>query len=226
MNNHETNERNQWVLASAIRLIDAAIRTCPVEMEWFNAGIGYANSYRDDVWVTGNWNSVDRWNYETKEREFVSDVPERLAKALERIGVEIEWLDENTPCGNCYRLIRTEPDSYHWKAEYVISDGEITCAECIRENLEDYIELFVNDADKCITFVSDSELEEIGFERYNDHEYENGWHPGQTDNPHKIYEEIRERVSDETEIVFYLDEKSQFYIRFSAFVRNPNENDD
>jgi hypothetical protein len=74
---------------------------------------GYTNP--ETAIVTANWNHI----------------PAKVAKAFELLGCEIEWSDEWTTCQECGRMVRTEPDCWHWKPSYVIrNECELLCLEC------------------------------------------------------------------------------------------------
>ena len=74
----------------------------------------------------------------------------------------------------------------------------------------------------------ESKLVEIGFTQWepNDpHTYESGWYPGQTDTPEEVMAAIREH-DEECEVVFLLNGSGQFDIRWSAYTRNPDSDDE
>ncbi len=216
------------IFENAVRLIKAATG------EEYGDGMavtdiiaGYAEpGYPSDaVVVLGDWNprhvaGEDRWNSTDPN----VTMPVRLAKALERIGAEIEWCDEWSQCGECYRAVRTSENSYHWKPSYAwIGEYGIVCHECLTSLGEDALEGYINDATKCVTWCEPSHVESFGFVKWepgDEHTYESGWHPGQTDTPEPVLTEIIERNPD-AQVVFFLDESSQFYIRFSAYFRIP-----
>ena len=197
-----------------------------------DVGVGYAEpGYHDDetVWVLGDWN--DKSHFEELPGgggKWITDntAPSRLFAALERIGVQGEWSDEWQRCDHCQRIFRTSGDSYMWKPFYVdfYDDGYYDyslCGECVRDPdfIEEALEGFVNHPTKVITFLDADELESFGWVRYNETPYESGFHPGQNDDARQIFKEIREQYPDR-QVVFFLDEASQFYIRFSAFTNN------
>ena len=96
---------------------------------------GYDSKY--DVIATGNWNSVDRYNHEKRERVFVSDLPKRIGNLFEKLGIEVEWSDEWEACYDCGKLVRTQPDSYGWTPEFTYDDNGLYCKECKSEEQED-----------------------------------------------------------------------------------------
>ncbi len=66
-----------------------------------------------------------------------------------------------------------------------------------------------------------------GFTRVpEDGAFENGWHPGQTVDPDVIRRELLAEHGDDIEVVFALVENSQFYIRFAAYWRLPEPEED
>lgn len=190
-------------------------------------GIGYADKWNgDEVWVTGNWN--DRFRSDRIGRRIKDETPGRLFDALERIGVNGEWYDEFDKCCHCGKLFRTKPDSYSWKPYFVsLNDGDMMCGDCVLDPdfFDDVLNEFVNNPERVVAFCDDRELIERGWSRFNtEHQFENGWHPGQTDNPRLIFEQIEKEFSNH-DILFWLDENSQFYIGFSAFIK-PQEREE
>lgn len=101
---------------------------------------GYAEKGYDDpesgLIATGNWNRVSQYNRETQRVESISDLPERVGKCLEKLGVELEWSDEWSCCDDCSKLIRTQPDSHFWTPSYVADydKGTFLCKECAKQD--------------------------------------------------------------------------------------------
>ena len=189
---------------------------------------GYASpryGSADATIVLGNWNTK-RYAREgdaplTKDET----MPARLARVLERAGAEVEWLDEWTSCSECYRAIRTEPDSYGWKPEYAwLGDCDIVCSACLLEDVAGSIDAgdYVNNPDKAITWADGATLEREGWTQWapdDPRQYESGWHPGQDDNPREILASIL-AADEDAEVVFLIDSTGQFDIRFSAYTRD------
>lgn len=177
---------------------------------------GYAEpGYSGEVIATGNWNNIDQWDNEKKCRVFLSDIPERVCNLLEKLGVEIEWSDEWSKCLDCGKLVRIHGDSYHWQPSFAKVNGELFCHECIEEDPESYLAELEGDESKCMTL--DIDLTEYGYKQYNEESYESGWHPGQTDNPKVIAQELRKRGIEK--FIFTLDENSQFYSKYSVYTK-------
>lgn len=202
-----------------------------------NIGVGYAEpSYHDaeTVWVLGNWN--DRGpsgHYEDVNGSRVwikpeptkrEALPSRLAQALENIGVECEWLDEWQECQSCYKLVRTEPNSYSWTPAYVWHEDEFLCASCAREEGEDILSSFVNNANNAVTdWATEEFLFSFGYEDWTeDDHYANGWFDGMDDDPKKILAAILKREPSAS-VIFRISEQSQFYLRFKVYGKVSHE---
>lgn len=187
---------------------------------------GYGSD--DSVVVLGDWNPK-RWASEGDAPLTPAErLPSRLARSLERVGANIEWLDEWTSCSECLRAVRTQPDSYSWQASFVVTeDGDTFCLDCLIAQGEDALTEYVNDARKCVSWCEPSHVESFGYVKWESgdpHDYESGWHPGQDDDPSAILASIH-AAQPGADVVFFLDESSQFYVRFSAYVRQPRDDD-
>lgn len=175
----------------------------------------------DAVVVMGNWNPKRFVREGDAPLTDDENVGPRVADRLVEAGAEIEWYDEWARCGGCYRAVRTSGDSYSWKPYYVMTECEITCADCAREDVETYLEGYINNPSNAVTWIGPAEMVAAGWEQWepgNPQQYENGWHPGQNDNPHDIMAEIH-RANPDAEVVFLIDSNGQFDIRFSAWIR-------
>lgn len=176
------------------------------------------------VAVFGNWNPR-RW---ARDGEPALEKSERLAPrlgdALEHAGAELEWLDEWVMCSECYRAVRTKPNSYSWKPSFAwVNECEPVCAQCMLEDVVTYVEEgnYVNNASKAITWADSQDLISAGFERWkpgDEQNYQNGSHEGMDDDPKTILATIL-AADEDAEVVFLLDEASQFYVGFSAWTR-------
>ncbi len=188
---------------------------------------GYGSISGNDVVVFGNWN--DKQTYlpprdDESVGEWVTDstLPSRLARTLERIGAEVEWYDEWYECQGCYRAVRATGDSYMWKPSYSMTDGEILCHDCLRDCGMDGLSAYINNASTAVTWADGTYLESFGFVKHapgDPQTYENGWFPGQDDNPETILAELMDGHDDNDRwVVFLIDSVGQFDMHFSAYV--------
>lgn len=180
---------------------------------------GYGND--ESVVVFGNWNPKRFPRGDDAPLTKSENVGPRLAEALENIGAEVEWLDEWTRCDDCYRAMRTQPNSYSWAMYGAWWDSGYVCADCLKEHLEDFItgEDFVNNANKCLMPDLKGALVDLGYiqwEEGNPHYYESGWHPGQDDKPADVLDMIKSH-NENLDVVFVLLGSGQFDIRWAAF---------
>jgi hypothetical protein len=86
----------------------------------------------------GDWNKVKGWE---QGKGYVAElpdgnVPKRLMRALEKVGVECEWYDEWTMCDDCGAAMRSQPDSHWWKPTAIVNldKGSCLCPECAQEH--------------------------------------------------------------------------------------------
>jgi len=160
---------------------------CAVEsIQWYE---GYANEGADGLIVAGNWNTIDTYNCETERREPIpgGDVMVRLGEILERAGCEIVWSDMVTGCDDCGRCIETEPDSYHWRPEFVHGDGEIYCLACMDGNWQEELDGLAKS--NGVTSVADLDPSEYGYTAVRELRFGwDGWHK-----PERLVEQMRGR---------------------------------
>lgn len=175
----------------------------------------------DTVLVSGNWNSKRRYN---ESPTWASEHPVRLGNALESVGAELVWMDEWAQCAECYRVVRTEPDSYIWKPSYIwVDDCGIVCAECVRKDVESVLGEFINNPNNAFPFdVSFSELGFEPWEPHNHHVYETGFHSGQDDKPQNVLDDIH-HLFPNAEVVFSIDHVGQFDVRWLAHFRQESD---
>lgn len=176
--------------------------------------------------VLGNWNPT-RWVNDRNPAPLTpaETMPARLAHSLERVGAEVEWGDEWSQCQGCFKAVRTEPDSYSWTPSFAFTDDGFYCHNCMREDGIDALAGYINDPTKCISWCEPEHVVGLGFLKWepgNEHNYANGWYPGQDDDPTPILAEIR-RQHEDAQVVFFLDSVGQFDLRFSAYFRQTKE---
>jgi hypothetical protein len=160
------------------------------------------------------------------------DVIERIDEILSKSGIEHEgaenelgefgFSDEYTMCSCCYTYLKTTPDHYGWQPRYITIGTDYIdymCLDCAKDYKAEYVEERINNTDSAIrlNFINENDLEELGFKRYNVHSFESGYHAGQNDEPKEVFKKLSSYYD---EILFTIDETSQFYMKFSAWVRS------
>lgn len=127
--------------------------------------------------------------------------------------------DEYTMCGCCYNYLKTTPNYYGELPDFVTIENEYFCLECAKDHKKQYIEERINDANNAIRFnlINEDDLNKLGFARYNVDSFESGYHAGMNDEPKEIFEKLSKHYN---QIIFIIDESSQFYTKFSDWVRN------
>jgi hypothetical protein len=138
----------------------------------------------------------------------------RLANILDRMGYEVEWLDEWTTCQHCYKAFRTQPDSYSWKmyGAFLENTCEMICGSCLADNPDWIIDEYINDPHRAITFNLD--LAEAGWVEV-DGDWRNGWY-GQEDKPEEV---VKQHVGVGQDFVFVIDSVGQFELAFKLWIR-------
>jgi hypothetical protein len=141
------------------------------------------------------------WNYFYRE---IGDI-------LERAGYAIEWEDEWTRCGGCKKALRTSPDSYSWQPSFITTEDDCYCVECL--TTEDIDATFQNDPCRAVNLAG-VDMTAHGYVEIQCG-FESGGFPGQNDNPQAIYDDLVSRGY--RDIVFQVNEQSQFYIGFCVW---------
>jgi hypothetical protein len=140
--------------------------------------------------------------------------PKRLCAILERAGYDVEWEDEYARCSQCRNAIRISPNSYSWKALFItFDDGDFFCSDCIKEDLDRYEEHLLNHSNRADTL--DIDWSKRGFTQFNKESYENGWHPGQNDDPNVIVK----MLPVDHDFLFTVPFVGQFDIYFDCWIK-------
>ena len=164
----------------------------------------------------GNWwgESLSRKGDPTYVKD--DDPVIRVGKVLERCGHELEWLDEWWVCSECGGAVRNTSDSYSWRPYYhIFNECEPVCGDCIKADPSAYIEDLLNNDEDAVTF--DLNLTALGFEQVpEDVWYENGWHPGQDDDPREIGPRMTPEGHDR---IWLINSVGQFDMRFTMWTR-------
>ena len=139
--------------------------------------------------------------------------PRGVDSLLESYGYEIHWSDEWATCDDCGRAVRTSADCYAWSPSYICGDGGITCTDCLVGDAGSYLESLENNPRTALS-IQAIDPGEYGYVLISGR-YEAGFHAGMTDDPEKVYTELV--VGGCRRVLFKIDERSQFYIRFSVW---------
>jgi len=144
------------------------------------------------------------WNY----------FPRDIGNLLEKAGFEIEWSDEWTTCEDCGKALRTSPNSYDWQPSYLHAKDscEFLCLDCAENEMEDILESYENDPRAA--FNDHVDPADYGYHKLEG-DFESGFHPGQNDDPKKIY--ARLKAAGHERLLFVIDRVQQFDVSFSIW---------
>jgi hypothetical protein len=188
---------------------------------WDNMYCDFADTHDGETYVIfDDWNSLNKF---VKEVKSVLGIPEENKDyEIEReLDVSFVFSDEYTTCSDCNHIIRTSPTHYGWQPDFYIGDGFIVCGECFRgesDYQEAYIEERINNPKNALQgdLITEDNLQELGFAKFNTDSYESGLHYGQNDDPEKIYNNLKENYED---VLFKITSTGQFDIDFDVWVR-------
>lgn len=182
--------------------------------QWFvdkypdtNSAHGCAEpGYDDKPVILANWNNI----------------PQKVYDSLESHGYSCEWEDEWLTCDECYKAFRSSPNSYGWEMFGYIGDGFAVCGNCI--DWDDYLDGMENKPRKAVTCSLFYKFEDEITSRYTliKDDFENGFHPGQNDNPAEIIESLL-RQDPSGKYLFVITSQGQFDIEFSVYKRNETD---
>lgn len=174
---------------------------------------GYSEpGYSGEKIALANWNNISVYNKETNSFDVKDNTMPRLANILEKMGYSLEWSDEWAICNCCGKAVRTQADSYSWTASFIIDNGELLCHECI--DPQEFLESLEGDHHRANT-IDHIDPANYGYVKQSER-YENGWYPGQTDNPAEIAKQLREKGHER--FLFGIDSVGQFDVRFNVYI--------
>lgn len=199
----------------------------------------YANEYGEPGYgsvgttmvVLGNyWCRCDKLGTDDNGRVNLHDHAAhhpRIWQQMEDQGVEFEWCDEWCVDYDAGKAYRTQPDSYSWQPTAMYTeDGDLLTPD---SDIDEWIEWAADEPTRCLMRRYRDQLQGAGFVKWepgNEQDYQSGWHEGMTDDPKAVTDQIRQALGDGAEIVFVLDETSQFYVGFSVWTRETDETDE
>lgn len=162
--------------------------------------------------------AVDIYNGRLAKQKYRNHIA-RIGALADRLGWGVEWSDEWFTCsgmGGCNKAVRSSGDSYGWTASYFMGDGEIQCVECVLDDPEGLEEHLTDNPNAADTMGVDWHARGWRLTRPN---FENGWHPGQDDNPAEILKGLN---LSKVEALFSIDGVGQFDCHFSLYIRPRN----
>ena len=168
------------------------------------------DGYPDKTLLTANWNKINSVN--------LTDYIEN------ELDIKTHWCDEWMSCTVCDKAVRSISDSYGWQPSYVyISDCEIACPQCWEDYIDNIIEYYGNSYERAIPYDMIELLEKEGFTCYKDEDdyctvFENGWYPGQNDNPESIAAKVKSQWPNCT-YIFAIQATGQFDIHFVVLIK-------
>lgn len=143
----------------------------------------------------------------------------RIWAQMEAQGIQFEWSDEWVIDHDNSKCYRSTGDSYQWQPSYTYNDnGDILTPD---DDLSDWIDWADCNPSRCLFsgMFTEAQMVEAGWTKFNEDQYEHGFHPGMTDTPQQVETAIKAAHGDDVCYVFMLDENSQFYSKFSAYYR-------
>lgn len=188
---------------------------------------GYSLDHEDGFFVIGDWWCHDHnCDYPRKDdgkwrlHDVCNHYPSLMEKLIEA-GMETAFYDEwiVTHDSSPSKAYRTQPDSYSWQSSILWTNGDFLTPD---DGIEPWIEWCLENGQGFGSRPwSEADLIAQGFTEY-ECGYESGWFDGQTDDPDKVMAEVKKAVGEDMDVLPYLKESSQFYIRFCMFVRPKN----
>jgi len=166
---------------------------------------GYSAEYAEPGYDTPKRGILfNNWNF----------FPSRVTDLLEKYGFAIEWEDEWSTCQDCGKAVRTSPDSYGWQPSYfILNECELFCRDCAP--MDEYLESLEDNPRRALNdHINPANYGYIKLEG----EFENGFHPGQNDNPKDIY--ARLHAQGHKRLLFNIDSVGQFDMQFSIWKKD------
>jgi hypothetical protein len=183
------------------------------DLDWYDK---YADPREDSGKgiLTANWNQFPRqgnteFNWSAKGRRF--------QRILESMGYQLEWSDQTDRCSHCNGCIHTDAQYYGDKSHYaVLGECDVVCEECIRKDFaEEYLEGLEGN-DRSAVNIRGINPAKYGYTEVQCG-FENGFHPGQNDDPRQIKRELEARGYKG--ILFEISDSGPFDVHFCAWCR-------
>ena len=192
-----------------------------LEDEDYNVADGYAEPWYDIELggkgiILADWNDKSHYDRDAGKWVVTDDKMPRLAELAERLGFDIEWVDEWAVC-DCGKAFRTSGNSYSWRMfGWYNEDEGYQCGECVKADPDDYIDWLVMEHTRANTILDDEELEAAGFAEVPII-FEHGLYGGQDASPERIAGALEELRYDK---LFSISSVGQFETAFVVWVRS------
>lgn len=150
----------------------------------------------------------------------------RICNRLEELGIELVWHDEWVVDSENSKAYRANADSHGWTPSYVVTDdGQMLTPD---DDIDTWLEWATNTPSRCLTrsFIDGDMpalLRERGWVLHADR-FETGFHPGQTDRPQTMFDEVR-KTHPTDDVLFTLDGVGQFDAQWSVWCKPEPEED-
>ena len=177
-----------------------------------NLDIQYGETLEDKDCLVANWNEYEKL--------------ENMFETMNKYGYDIEllWSDTYQQCSSCYKYFDGLPAYYGDQSNTGIwvSDCDYLCPDCALEYIDDIIEYHKNSTDFAAPSWMIETLKEKGFLCLDECKiYENGFHPGQNDNPVDIAKQLdNECITGDYDFLFALTDIGQFDVHFIVLIRS------
>lgn len=186
-----------------------------------NADFGSLVNSNEIVFVSHQW-----WKIREKYPKLDNWFFNHMDMAYQSIGCcTIGFDDEYTRC-DCGNIIKTTPNCWNWSPDYIQTEYEIICRDCIENDIDILIDEYSNDYKKAIPDWSIELIKEQGFQCLDNKDteacqiFENGFHPGQDDNPETIINDLeKEGYTEKYDFLFAINSTGQFDCQFSLWIR-------
>ena len=167
----------------------------------YHCSTALANPEAFKGYLVANWNHVDKALGDWLEEE--SDYESGF------------WSDEWMDCSECGGLVRCQADSYSWKRYYdEAPEIGIICGDCLKKDIPGYLERLEGQSGKAMTL--DLDPTKHSYVKVNDDSYENGWHPGQNDDPKAMSKLLR--LNGIHRFLWNISGVGQFDVHFDLYV--------
>ena len=180
-----------------------------------------AINYRVDIINIRNENYLMFESNDSVDKfmEYINTLEEYSFKTLyevcEFLDLDYCYTDDVLYCDIC--------NNYHFSDEgYYITDCNIFGVECLEENINDFVDEFINNPEKAL-LNEVPELEKLGFKKAKD-EYNGSWlRSHKVDNPGDILEEIFKKYGYNVEVIFYISYSTPYDLDYSYYYRLKEE---